>query len=70
MHGHRRATGEPAELLDRLRLDLVAVDRRPTAVRHQHDEAVVGNSGKHALDDLARLIHARHHDYHLRFDSA
>ena len=70
MHGDRRAPGEPAELLDGLRLDLVPVDRKPVAVRDQHDETVVRNSGEHSLDDASCLIHAGNDDYHLRFDGA
>jgi hypothetical protein len=49
--GDRGTAGQPAELLDGLRLDLVSVDRRPIAVRHQNNEAVVRNAGEHALDD-------------------
>jgi hypothetical protein len=67
IHGDRGPAGQAAELLDGLRLDLVPVHRAAVAVRHEHDEAVVRNAGEHALDDAARLVHARHDDDQLRF---
>ena len=66
----RGTVGELAELLDRLGLDLVPVDRLPGAVRDQDDQTPVRDAGEHPLDDLPGLVHARDHDDHVLLDRA
>src|SRR5690606_25926273 len=70
VNGDRGTVGELAELLDRLGLDLVTVNRLPRAVRDQDDQRPVRDAREHPLDDLAGLVHARDHDDHVLLDPA